>query len=438
VKRCDSSSARERTNAMQGIVAGEARPLPPPSPPEVSKTPSKNEDQRPHDTATSTNKSFARQQSNDGGMRIAIADQWKQHMIAVHPRSHDDQLDILLAHQYRLSLKTAPRQSFFRVVALVFFSRVVDGIIQSERYHVVGTNDEPNSIGGSICAERAALMQLRFIPDLKEITKVVIVTDEVDAISPGVLCREFMASHNCIPWDVRIVLGRSVCSKCGLTVSGRACSDVNGCFDTTKNITLRDVNAQLFVTCSRGHEESKHKDYSTPHDFLGVRVTLRDLFPYPSLYARMTANEALKFGEDFIKKKAVSNPLSKNDAKMGIRAHSASVQSDDGETVGTDRHIVDTDGRSALHHLTARSIRMPEHLKPSQRRDKLMRLATEVTALESHMKHVHPIRYGAAVLFSDGTVAIASQKVALEFGCTLDAVGQVSSVFNVHRVAWPE
>jgi len=54
------------------------------------------------------------------------------------------------------------------------------------------------------------------------------------------------------------------------------------------------------------------------------------------------------------------------------------------------------------------------------------------------MKHVHPIRYGAAVLFSDGTVAIASQKVALEFGCTLDAVGQVSSVFNVHRVAWPE
>ena len=81
-------------------------------------------------------------------------------MIAVHPQSHDNLLDILLAHQYRLSLKTPPRQSFFRVVEFVFFSWAVDGVVQSKCYHVVGTNDEPHSIGGSICAEGAALIQL--------------------------------------------------------------------------------------------------------------------------------------------------------------------------------------------------------------------------------------------------------------------------------------
>jgi hypothetical protein len=503
----DLPGVRERTNAVRGIAMGEARPLPPRPPPMVSKSESKNENHQPNKTAAPLN---ARLPSNDGGLRTAIADQWKQRMITVHPRSHDDLLDILLAHQYRLSLKTPPRQSFFRVVALVFFSRMVDGVVQSERYHVVGTNDEPHSVGGSICAERAALMQLRFIPDLKEITKIVIVTDEVDAISPGMLCREFMASHNCIPWEVPIVLGRSVCRKCGLTVGGKVCSDVDGCFDTTKNNTLCDANAELFSMCSEGHKENKHKDYSTPHDFLGVRTTLRDLFPYPSLYARMTANEAVKFGEDFIEKKVVSNPLSKKKANTSIRAHLASTRSyDDGETLGshrqdrfdlamltgileeeemgridggssngaTSRHsnrgsinsatlmqrngtnqdtkssmsnslrttiaLIRTvaedchtfDGSSekpvaALHHLTARTIRIPDRLKPSQRREKLMRLATEVTALESHVRHVHPVCYGAAVLFSDGTVAFASQKVALEYGCTLDAVGQLANAID--------
>lgn len=34
------------------------------------------------------------------------------------------------------------------------------------------------------------------------------------------------------------------------------------------------------------------------------------------------------------------------------------------------------------------------------------------------------------MLFSDGTVSIASQKVALEYGCTLDAVGQLASAID--------
>lgn len=101
------------------------------------------------------------------------------------------------------------------------------------------------------------------------------------------------------------------------------------------------------------------------------------------------------------------------------------------------RHELEVSGLSgmsdlpgALDHLAARTLRISGRLKPSQRREKLLRLATEVTAVESHQKHMHPIRYGAAVLFSDGTVAIASQKVALEYGCTLDAVGQLASIID--------
>ncbi len=63
-------------------------------------------------------------------------------------------------------------------------------------------------------------------------------------------------------------------------------------------------NVELFATCSGGQKESKHKDYSTPHNFLRVRTKLQDLFPYPLLYARMLANEVLKFGEDFIEKRS--------------------------------------------------------------------------------------------------------------------------------------
>eukprot|EP00928_Gymnodinium_smaydae_P082179 TRINITY_DN65576_c0_g1_i1.p1 TRINITY_DN65576_c0_g1~~TRINITY_DN65576_c0_g1_i1.p1 ORF type:complete len:350 (+),score=42.29 TRINITY_DN65576_c0_g1_i1:41-1090(+) len=40
--------------------------------------------------------------------------------------------------------------------------------------------------------------------------------------------------------------------------------------------------------------------------------------------------------------------------------------------------------------------------------------------------HVHPVSYGAAVIFEDGSEARASQKKALEYGCSLDAVCQLA------------
>ena len=69
-----------------------------------------------------------------------------------------------------------------------------------------------------------------------------------------------------------------------------------------------------------------------------------------------------------------------------------------------------------LGRLKAKNLRISNCLKPSQRREKLIRLATEATALEIPHSRIHPIRYGAAVLFTDNSVALASQKVALEYG----------------------
>jgi len=46
-------------------------------------------------------------------------------------------------------------------------------------------------------------------------------------------------------------------------------------------------------------------------------------------------------------------------------------------------------------------------------------------AHRDHRDDLYPIRYGAAVLFSDGSVEVAWMKKGLEYGTTLDAVTQV-------------
>ena len=424
-----------------------------------------------------------------------IAQEWKKKMMEPHPRSHDDLLDILLAHKYRLSLQSPPKQSCFRVVAVVFFSIVVNGVRRPERYHVVGTNDEPHSIAGSICAERAALMQLRFMPNLESITKIVIVTDDADSVSPGMLCREFMASHDRVPWDVPIILGRSVCKKCGFSITGNVCGDKMSRFNASEE--FQETQRNIFAMCSAGHAESKYKQYSTPHDFLGTATTLRELFPYPSLYTRLSGREALQLGERYMendqrsngsspKKKKVldsinvlgdSNSITSDDASTGAGSFRQEnfdltmltdiIEDEETENVDSDvkkrpalekacsstsitqslkttidfmRQIQEDTGNQtnnlglvpeSLDRLTASKIRVSSRLKPSQRREKLLKMATEATVYETpHQRNTHPIRYGAAVLFSDNTVSIASQKVAIEYGCTLDAVGQLASIID--------
>ena len=48
--------------------------------------------------------------------------------------------------------------------------------------------------------------------------------------------------------------------------------------------------------------------------------------------------------------------------------------------------------------------------------------------------HLHPISYGAAVVFDDGTVARACQDKALEYGCSQDAICQLVPAIEAARV----
>jgi len=51
-----------------------------------------------------------------------------------------------------------------------------------------GANSEPCFMGGAICAERSALVQLRLLP-YKRIVRIYIVSDADWVLSPGMLCR---------------------------------------------------------------------------------------------------------------------------------------------------------------------------------------------------------------------------------------------------------
>ena len=86
-----------------------------------------------------------------------------------------------------------PYRSNFRVYAL-FDVHLNDG----SRFLIEGANTEPAFIQGSVCAERNALSLL---PHLQlhgntnpKVRMGCIVSDSVDPLAPGLLCREFMST----------------------------------------------------------------------------------------------------------------------------------------------------------------------------------------------------------------------------------------------------
>ena len=282
-----------------------------------------------------------------------------------------DDGDIQLAHSYRLSLAAAPRQSSFRVVAVIFYELLNDDANQQEqqRLHVVGTNDEPCYINGSICAERAALVQLRFLP-LKRITKIIITADAPHPIFPGMLCREFMSSHLYIdPETTPIVIAGSVCQAQGQG----ARADCN--LDIGANGTHHDLD-RLESGCSMS--------LGKYHGWEVVRTTLCELYPHASPYTRLTAGESFKLG-------------------TRLSAAAASMKDDD------DDNFVREKGKLSK---TTRA---------------LIQKATAAAQEGNDRSELHPIQYGAAVLFTDGSVQTACQMKTLEYGCSLDAVTQLAT-----------
>ena len=114
----------------------------------------------------------------------------------------DDQKAVDLANIHRESLSTAPSQSEFRVFAILIVET------EGKLILIAGANSEQGYIGGAICAERAAICSLRFLPSQWIIRRVIVVTDSEIPISPGALCREYLMSV-CQPETIVIMGNRT-------------------------------------------------------------------------------------------------------------------------------------------------------------------------------------------------------------------------------------
>jgi Protein kinase domain len=212
-----------------------------------------------------------------------------------HSLSAEDKDDVFLSHEYRLALTSKPSQSSFRVLALLFYEETQNGStslkplshlppwvkqeISTEQHgingkktrnrtFIVGTNDEPGYMGGAICAERSAMVQLRFLPNF-HVTKLVIATDSFQPITCGMLCREFLAGHSSVPWDLQVISTACQCVRCGLS------------------------DDELFLEkkeCIGGHVE---------HSVPTLCTTIAELYPFPSPYTRLTATQSVALGERY-------------------------------------------------------------------------------------------------------------------------------------------
>ena len=108
-----------------------------------------------------------------------------------------------------------------------------------------------------------------------------------------------------------------------------------------------------------------------------MRTTLGLLYPYPCVYARRTRQECLTLGQDLV-----------------------------------------------LCSLPS--------LAPDE--EALYRAVWGQTAQDAR-DHVHPLRYGAGVLFQDGTQALSWQHKTVEYGASMDAVCKLIPFIEQHQAA---
>ena len=283
----------------------------------------------------------------------------------------EERKNIITAHIQRLQI-SPPRQSSFRVIAIIYYTLLND----NREYKVIGANDEPCYMNGGICAERAALVQLRFLP-VDKITKIVIVTDSKDPIFPGFLCREFMigqwssaskdAKRSIDPETMPIITAGSLC----------LCKDCNLDIASKSKVLSLDVGNDEMIEKLESCSCERAEDGNFYHKWDTVKTTLSKLYPYPSPYVTLTAMEAFTLGC----------------RSLPMRFEESLSQRLSGILLETVSNLIGDAKRMAI-----------------ERDDR---------------KSLHPIQYAAAVLFANGKIKTATQKKALEYGCSIDAIYQL-------------
>ena len=112
-----------------------------------------------------------------------------------------------------------------------------------------------------------------------------------------------------------------------------------------------------------------------PHSLSTLSTTIQRLYPYPSPYTRLTAIESVQLGEMY-------------------------------------------------------SAKATKDLETLEEVDSKRLLELAILEARSNISDVHPIQFGAAAIFDDGTIVTTRQASALEYGCTLDAVSQLFPHFR--------
>ena len=188
--------------------------------------------------------------------------------------------DILVkANDLRLRL-LKPKQSHFRVFAILVYNEenyevmINDSNTEGKNlkdkafnfHYILGNNDEPVSISGSICAERACLVQLH-TRKVDFLHSIFIVTDSPEPISPGCLCREFLMCKSGLGGEIK------------------------------RNLNIHLANND----CSKS-----------------ISTTISEIFPYPSLYTFVDRNSLEEFATNFRGKFIVNRNNSFNPEEMDI------------------------------------------------------------------------------------------------------------------------
>ena len=169
-----------------------------------------------------------------------------------------------------------PIHSNFLVAATVLYTDTTGQLRTAQ-----GVNSETCVLSSCICAERAAMLQLRLHPKGWRYINTVYITSSAPPptlVSPGLLCREFMAEYS----------GAAAVARERLTGTGAAEGAVGG--GGALPAPPSDISIVLF-SCDGAHE---------------ARHALSALFPFPPLYNGVPHAHVAAVGASFAAGTAVA------------------------------------------------------------------------------------------------------------------------------------
>lgn len=254
----------------------------------------------------------------------------------------DEQYFELLEHKRDHEMKL-PLLSNFRVLALFAYED-----LEGNHKHVVGANCECANIGGALCAERSAICQLQLLP-VARVRKVYIVSDADVCLTPGTLCREFLSSSPLFTRQTPFLMRASNCKPC--------------------------------------------------------TATLEELYPFPSIYDRVTKNDVLSHAQALCARAVAASSASAAPVDDASESYPPFVQLQLANMSTVERAVY---------------------------------LAAFNATVYDKRDDLFPIRYAAATLFSDGDIKVTWQHKTLEYGSSLDALSKLIPFIDAKQLRAPQ